>query len=806
MKKTFLFFLTLLSFHFCHAQYSIWGEVSTSYGEKLADATIFIVDSEEHATVSDFDGYYTLDKVPAGTHVLKVRYLGYESLTREVTLTEDTTLDFVMQGSIFDLDDIEISANRLDQEDPFSYLEMDKERIDFKNLAQDVPFLLEHTPSMVVTSDAGAGVGYTGMRIRGSDATRINVTINGVPLNDSESHGVFWVDLPDLGSSTDNIQIQRGVGPSSNGAGAFGGTVGLNTNHIHQNPFIKIEGSYGSFNTSKASATFTTGLMNNQYLLEGRYSLINSDGYIDRATSDLSSWFFSGLKITPSSSLRLNVFGGKEVTFQAWNGVPEVKLNGTEEELLEHYWNNSNGQYNTREDSINLFDSGRSFNAYLYPNEIDDYTQTHVQLIYNKQLTESFKYNITGHYTKGEGFFEQFRFDDDLNGILDTSQNLVVQRWLDNDFFGVILNGESELSSALTLQGGLNYNIYLGDHFGDIVNDFSDGLFVPFEYYRSDAVKTDLNGFLRADVSLTDKLQLFGDAQVRNIGYSSSGIDSDSTVFDIDTSYTFFNPKLGLTYLIDQNTSIYGSFAVANREPVRSDFLDARGVDVPDSEHLQDFELGFRKRGHQWAVDANVYFMNYLDQLVLTGAVNDVGGLVRTNVESSHRMGIELSGEFQLSDQWKWSPNVTLARSNIASFTQTVVDFETFTEINTDFEDTEISFSPNVIAGSILSYKPIYGLELNLLSKFVSRQYIDNTNSLDRSLPSYMVHDVMAKYTIESDLIQKVEFKLLVNNILNAQFSSNAYTYSYIFGQLVTENYLYPQAGTNLLLNVAVTF
>ena len=267
-----------------------------------------------------------------------------------------------------------------------------------------------------------------------------------------------------------------------------------------------------------------------------------------------------------------------------------------------------------------------------------------------------------------------------------------------------------------------------------------------------------------------------------------------------------FNPKLGLTYLIDQNTSIYGSFAVANREPVRSDFLDARGVDVPDSEHLQDFELGFRKRGHQWAVDANVYFMNYLDQLVLTGAVNDVGGLVRTNVESSHRMGIELSGEFQLSDQWKWSPNVTLARSNIASFTQTVVDFETFTEINTDFEDTEISFSPNVIAGSILSYKPIYGLELNLLSKFVSRQYIDNTNSLDRSLPSYMVHDVMAKYTIESDLIQKVEFKLLVNNILNAQFSSNAYTYSYIFGQLVTENYLYPQAGTNLLLNVAVTF
>jgi iron complex outermembrane receptor protein len=785
------------------AQYALWGNVTNSYGEKLEGASVFIMGSDQYGAITDYTGYYTLDNIPAGTYELKVTFLGYESLMQTVELTQDMALDLEMKGSAFQLDNIEIIANKLNAQSPYSFVEQDAEDLGVKNAGQDLPFLVEHTPSMVVTSDAGAGIGYTGMRIRGSDATRINVTINGVPLNDSESHGVFWVNLPDLASSVDKIQIQRGVGPSTNGTGAFGGTVGLSTNHIPQNPAIKIESSLGSFNTSKVSASFTSGLMNQKYLLEGKYAVIDSDGFIDRATSDLSSYFFSGAKVTPSSTLRLNVFGGKEVTYQAWNGVPEAKINGTQEELLEHFFNNSNGDYNTVADSLNLFNSGRSYNAFTYDNQVDDYTQTHVQLIFNKQLSETLLFNATGHFTHGEGFFEQFEFQEDLTDwpSLDRTDvsDLVVQRWLDNDFFGVILNGEAKPSEAFKLNLGLSYNLYDGDHFGEVVNVFSEPLLTsPSEYYRSEATKTDLSAYIKAEYDITDRISIFGDAQVRNLTYQTAGTDNDLSTFDIDTSYNFFNPKAGFRYLLDDQSHIYGSVAIAQREPVRSDFLDAQGVDVPRHEHLTDFELGYRMQKDKLSLETNLYYMKYIDQLVVTGAVNDVGGSIRTNVDDSYRAGIELSLGYAFSEYLKWTPNLAFSQNKIRELTDEVTE--------TVFSNTDISLSPNIIGGSRLTYSPLHNLELDLLSKYVSKQFIDNTSNDDRSLPAYFVNDLVATYTINLDLVEEIQFKLLINNFLNTSYSSNAYTYSYIYGGLITENYLYPQAGINFLLSASVTF
>ena len=793
----------LLSSIGLQGQYSLWGVVTNANGEKLEGASVFITGSDSHAAVSDFEGYYTLDKVPTGTYELKVTYLGYESLIKTVNLVEDTHLDLMMEGSIFQLENIEIIANKLKPQSPFTFVERNKEEIELKNVAQDLPFLIEHTPSLVVTSDAGAGIGYTGLRIRGSDATRINVTINGVPLNDSESHGVFWVNLPDLGTSVDKLQIQRGVGPSTNGTGAFGATLGLNTNQITQNPSIKLQSTLGSFNTRKLSASFSSGLMNQKYLLEGRYSSITSDGFIDRATSDLSSYFFSGLRVTPSSSLRLNVFGGSEVTYQAWNGVPEALLNGTEEELLEHYFNNSNGNYNTVADSLNLFNSDRSYNAYTYENEVDDYRQTHAQLVYNKQFSDKIKFNATGHFTHGEGFFEQFKFQEELVDWptlerTDTS-DLVVQRWLDNDFYGLILNGEAKASKDLLLNVGLSYNRYSGDHFGDVINVFNEpALTSRSEYYRSDALKTDLNSFIKAEYDINDKISVYGDAQVRNLSYSTAGTDNDLSAFDIDTSYTFFNPKGGIKVQLSNREHIYGSVAVAQREPVRGDFLDARGVAVPRSEHLTDFELGYRGIKNKLAIEANLYFMKYRDQLVLTGAVNDVGGPVRTNVDDSYRTGIEINVKYTFSEYLSWSPNLTFSRNRISAFTEAVT--------GTALTDTEISFSPELIGGSVLTYSPLHNLELSLLSKYVSSQFIDNTSNEDRELPGYFVNDLVVSYTLEPELIEEVQFKLLINNFLNTTYSSNAYSYSYIYNDLITENYFYPQAGINFLLSASVTF
>lgn len=809
--RSFILLISIMAIsQITQAQQVIAGKVSNAYGEHLQGASVFIVGSNESATITDYSGRYLLENVPSGEQTVKVTFLGYEDETIAITMEEDLLLDVVMRNSKFQLEKVEIVANALQDDSPYSYTEKKREEIEFKNMGQDMPFLVEHTPSMVVTSDAGAGIGYTGMRIRGSDATRINVTINGVPLNDSESHGVFWVNMPDFGSSVDKLQIQRGVGPSTNGSGAFGGSLNLNTNYLNQNPFVQGDFSYGSFNTRKLSVSLSTGLMNNMYLIEGRYSLIKSDGFIDRASSDLSSWYLSAARVTEKQSIKINAFAGSEKTYHAWNGVPEAKLNGTDEDLLNHYYNNSNGDYNTVADSINLWESGRSYNAYTYENQVDDYNQSHLQLLYTNLISDDLKLNITGHYTKGKGYFEQFKFEESLMDFLpnDTLQNqlesnLVIRRWLDNHFFGTIVNTEYEVSPNLTATLGGAYNIYLGDHFGEVVIIEEGRVPEDNEYYRSDATKKEFNTFGKVIVGLTDALTVTGDLQYRSVAYETAGIDNDlllinNRVEGIDTSYVFINPKVGLTYQLSNSQSIYASYASANREPVRSDFLDALGGTVPRAEQLHDIELGYRKSSPSLSYEANVYYMLYKDQLVLSGGINDVGSPLRINVDDSYRMGLELSATIDKDEYFSWSPNLTISRNKISEFYDIVQDVV--------IENPDISFSPSIVAGSQFTYKFSPRIHASLLSKYVGKQFLDNTGIEGRTLDAYMVHDAQLRYKMGGELVQGLEFKLLVNNILNAKYSSNGYSYSYIWNDLITENYLFPQAGTNFLISASVKF
>ena len=467
------------------------------------------------------------------------------------------------------------------------------------------------------------------MRIRGSDATRINVTINGVPLNDSESHGVFWVDLPDFASSIESLQVPRGLGPSTNGAGAFGASIGLNTSQIYQNSFVNINSAYGSFDTKKMGVSINTGLINNAFQIEGRYSLIQSDGYIDRASSNLKSWYLSATRVKEKSSLSLNVFSGKERTYQAWWGTPEALLSD-KLSLTEHYFNNQGSIYKTEADSINLFESGGTYNYYNYENQVDDYRQTHYQLLHAIELSPSFVLNSTLHYTKGKGFFEEYRVNDNIQDYGSEYQalntDLVRRRWLDNDFFGLIINGKYVLNKDVSLFLGGSFNRYLGDHFGQVIWADKLEIMEPGKhYYDNTGEKDDLNFYTKAEWMLDNHWRLFGDFQIRKIDYTVDGIDNGSLPVSVDTSYTFINPKAGITYRIDKTKQAFISYARGHREPVRSDFIDAVGSAVPDAETLHDFEAGFSSSNASMDVVTNFYYMLYEDQLVLTGALNDVG-------------------------------------------------------------------------------------------------------------------------------------------------------------------------------------
>jgi iron complex outermembrane receptor protein len=779
-------------------------------GEMLAGATIQVVNKETLSAISDNDGRFTLDV--SGTVdaeiALTIRYVGYESQSITISKTKKTDLIIDLTPTTILTEAVMVRATRVQEKIPMTFSSLEKPLIRKQNFGQDMPFVLQFTPSVVSTSDAGTGIGYTGIRIRGSDATRINVTINGIPYNDSESQGVFWVDIPDIATSSQSIQIQRGIGTSGNGAGAFGATINLQTNNLNEKPYLELIQSAGSFNTLRTTVGAGTGKMKNNLSFDARFSKINSDGFIDRATADLASYYTSAGYYGDKTIIKAIFFGGWERTYQSWYGVPESRLRSNAQAMLEtastEGWN--------EEQTQNLLNSNpRTFNIYTYEDQVDDYDQHHTQLHFSRRFKPGLTGNLSLHYTRGKGFYEEFKdgeyaADYGISTTLPSSEtDLVRRRWLDNHFYGTTWSLQLDKGKVNSVFGG-GWNFYDGDHYGEVIDAGTAQVFpeLPYRYYFNNGKKYDLSVYWKTGYALTDKVYLFGDLQYRGIDYKGNGIESEQESVDFSNRYHFFNPKAGLTWEFRNNWQWYSSLAVASREPVRNDVIDALGASAPRPERLYDLEAGFRHRTSTVAFQANYYYMNYKDQLVLTGELNDVGANLRVNVPESFRTGIELDADARITSKLRWQANLTISRNKIKKFEEVLYDygdnFDGFNIVRNQYTNTDISFSPEVISGSQLSWKMAQPFEIAWLSKYVGEQFLDNTSNRSRKIDSYFLNDLRLTWTPTVKKLREVSLSLLAANVFNVAYESNGYTYGFLGGSTTyRQNFYYPQAGRNFL-------
>ena len=659
------------------------------------------------------------------------------------------------------LDEVSVNALRANDKTPMAFTNISKSEIKKSNLGQDLTYLISLTPSVVTTSDAGAGIGYTGLRIRGTDPSRINVTINGIPVNDSESQGVWWVNMPDFASSLDNIQIQRGVGTSTNGAAAFGASINLKTLALNKKAYTITNNSVGSFNTLKNNIEFGSGMLNNKFTFDGRLSRISSDGYIDRATSDLKSLYLQGAYFGKKSVLKAIVFSGQERTYQAWNGVPKKYL-----------------------------DTNRTFNSYTYENEVDNYNQTNYQLHYNEQLNSKTNIHLATHYTHGEGYFESEKLNQNLadyglNNILigsDTisSTDLVRRKWLNNDFGGITysINHKNDLVNLVV--GGAN-NVYSGQHYGNVIwaQYMSNGLY-NHQYYKNIATKYDNNVFIKTNFQASEKTSLFLDLQSRNIEYEFNGSDIDGNIGVQEVKLDFFNPKFGLSHKMNEEQLLYGSFAVANKEPNRSDYIESSPNSRPLHETLYDTEIGFKYTTKDFKFNANAYIMNYDNQLIKTGEINDVGYFTSENVKKSFRRGLEIEGSILLSKKLAWAANMTLSENKIDTFIQYIDSWDTGGQQETIYTETDLAFSPSIIWASQLTYNFQDNLSLDFITKYVGEQFIDNSSSEDRKLDDYLVNNLRLSYSFNSKIFNYARLSLQINNLFDEEYVSSAWIYRFV--------------------------
>ncbi len=694
------------------------------------------------------------------------------------------------------LDEVFVQSVRVKADSPITHSNLSKEDIKDRNLGQDIPILLNFLPSVVTSSDAGAGVGYTNMRVRGSDATRINVTLNGIPFNDSESQGTFFVNLPDFASSVENLQLQRGVGTSTNGSGAFGASLNMLTDATSNEANGQVSASIGSYNTQRYNVKFSTGLLNDHFEMAGRLSTIKSDGYVDRASSDLKSYFLQGAYVLDNTLLKILSFGGREETYQAYNGIDAETL-ATDRTF------NPSGQY-TDENGVTQF----------YDNEVDNYAQDHTQILWNQRFSNNWSSNVALNYTYGRGYFEQFKEDEDfetygfepleVNGDSINTTDLVRRRWLDNDFYAINANVNYK-DNSIDFTAGTFYSYYTGDHYGEVIwARFASNSEIRGRYYEGVGDKNEFTVFSKATYKLDDKWSFFGDLQGRFIGYKASGTTSDLVELNVDQNYNFFNPKAGTTYKLNRSNQFYLSYGRANREPRRSDFEE--GITTP--EKLNDYELGWRFASEKSRINANIFYMDYKDQLVLTGAIDDVGQPLRATSGESYRLGLEIDAQFKLGNQFTVMPNIALS-------TNKNIDFITSRDGEiVNLGNTNISFSPEVIFGNILEYKPVDNFQVSLLSKFVGDQFMGNIDSEASKLESYFINDLNFAYTFENVLFMKeVALSGLVNNIFNVKYVSNGYFFTFDddFSDPNTITTVegagyYPQATINFLVGATVSF
>ncbi len=678
------------------------------------------------------------------------------------------------------LDEVLVKAVRVDADSPITHSNISKEALAKRNLGQDIPVLLNFLPSVVTTSDAGAGIGYTGIRVRGTDATRVNVTINGIPYNDPESQGTFWVNLGDFASSTESLQLQRGVGTSTNGSGAFGASLNLLTDASSEDPSGEIVNSFGSFGTRKHTVKLSTGLLNDHFEISGRFSKIDSDGYVDRAFTDLKSYFIQGVYKDDNTLIKALTFGNVERTYQSWFGLTADQL---------------------KED--------RRQNPYTYENETDNYWQDHYQLHWNERFDNNWSTNLGLNYTKGKGYFEQYKPEEtatDFNNLIEDDSDVIVRRWLDNNFY--VLNANvTYKKNRLEIISGLSYSSYDGDHFGEVIwgSDLTPNTNIRDRYYEGDATKKDFSIFSKATFKLAKKITGFIDLQGRFVSYKTNGLNSNRVEFVTDVDFSFFNPKAGLTYKHCDFNSFYASYARANREPNRDDLEGG----VTKNETLNDIELGWRYKSKKASIKTNLYYMFYQNQLVLTGELDDVGSPIRATSGKSYRLGLEVDANIQFSKMLSASTNLAISSNKNQDFA---------TSINgelVDLGNTNISFSPELVIGNALNFFPTERLQLSVLSKYVGEQYMGNTDNDESVLESYFVNDFNINYEIKPNkLFKSIVLSGLVNNIFNRKYVSNGYFGSYDFDDSssstgTTTGYFsgyYPQATTNFLVGATLKF
>jgi iron complex outermembrane receptor protein len=774
MKKiTFVFLMLFALMANAQETFRVSGTLFDENKNPLPGATVKFTTTENKNlyTITTIDGVYAIN-LKSGNYIIKIQYIGYETLTKNITLGKSLKdVNFSLIPSQELLDEVLVSAVRVNSESPVTHSNLSKEDIAKRNLGQDIPILMNYMPNVVTTSDAGAGIGYTGIRVRGSDATRVNVTINGIPYNDSESMGTFWVNMGDFSSSIENLQLQRGVGTSTNGAGAFGASLNLLTDAVAEKASVEIGTSTGSFNTFKSNVKFTTGRINDHLEFSGRLSTIDSDGYIDRASSDLKSYFLQGSYIDENTLIKALAFGGVQETYQAWNGI-------TAEDL----------------------ENDRTKNYYTYDNEVDHYNQDHYQLHWNQKYNDHWSSNIAVHYTYGRGYFEQFKEEEDftdygfaeinIGGETINTTDIIRRRWLDNDFYGTtfsfLYNNNEDFN--LTIGGALNK--YEGDHFGEVIwAEYASNSSIRDRYYEDYGIKTDFNIFTKVNYTLNEKFNLYGDLQIRTVNYKANGVSSEF----VDDSFEFFNPKAGITYLMNNSNNLYLSYARANREPNRTDYENGN----PKPETLNDFELGWRLKKESFKINSNIYFMKYKDQLVLTGELDDVGAAIRANAGDSYRLGIEIDAVFKLTENFNIQPNVAVSTNKLEDYVATSeVDGSII-----NYGDTEIPFSPNIVIGNMINYNPLENLNLTLLSKYVGEQFMSNIEYEKSKLESYFINDLNIVYRImPNKIVKSIDLNLLVNNIFNVAYVSNGADYGndYI--------YYFPQATRNFLVGATFKF
>ncbi|MDA0304035.1 MAG: TonB-dependent receptor [Bacteroidetes bacterium] len=723
-----------------------------------------------------------------------------------------------------------VTAAQFPDRAPFATQQITSEMLEQRDGSLDLPFLLRYTPSLVVTSDAGAGIGYTSLRIRGSDQSHINVTINGIPLNDAESHQVYWVDLPDLSSSVDGLQVQRGVGSSSNGPGAFGATIALNTLSFDREPQGKMVLSAGSFGSARSMVKWSSGRVGDGFYIEGRASRVVSNGFVDRATSDLSSMQLGLGYLWDSGHLTYTAMLGHERTYQAWYGVPQIAINGTEAEILD--WANSSYEYGYGTDTErieDLIDRRERHNYYRYQDEVDDYRQDHHQLHLAQELG-AWDLGLTAHYTAGSGFYEQFKPGADLAlyGVADLvigdstieSGDVIRRRWLDNDFQGVVLNAQRSWE-RLSMQWGGGAFDYEGAHFGTpLWMQHASNTTYGSRYYDNIGKKTDRYGFAGfvsdwAEGRVRSQVEL----QARQVAYSIVGTDNDQTKLAVDDRLFFLNPKVGIDWLMSPESRFFGSIAQGNREPVRTDYIDRVAGSQPLPESMTDWELGWEHDGANWSLQAVAFYMDYRNQLVLTGALNDTGSPIQQNVDRSHRAGVEWMSAWHPKDGLSWQGTATGSVNRIESFSETLYDYAEGFEpvVAVDHGTTDIGFSPNLTASSVAACRfwdrstseGRTTATLEWAARYVGKQYLDNTSNDRRSLEAYAVNDLRLQWSWERPTGTRLTLNAFLRNALNTAYSANGWTYSYLYGgvdAVTTENYVYPQAGRNGMFSVEVSF